>query len=122
MSKSWLITRDDLIEILKKDYKADDLVTGFVWGWDGVLEFLDDFELSEEEKNTLDKEIWTKRGQEVDKLVTYVLDRKDSGIVYEPIFEEIASRCLNCGQPADEYASVDDGYECEKCYHRGIEE
>lgn len=73
-------TRDELIERLKQDYKPNDKIVGLVWGWDSVLEFLDDYP---EAVSTLPisqekfaRRVWKKCYESVDTSVGYVLDTR----------------------------------------------
>lgn len=87
-------TRDELIERLKQDYKADDKIVGLVWGWDSTLEFLDDYP---EEVSTLPisqeefaRQVWDKCRAEVESLVDYVLNSRSTEIIDEAISEAVS--------------------------------
>lgn len=90
-------TRDELIERLKQDYKADDKIVGLVWGWDSVLEFLDDYPegvatlpISQEK---FARQVWKKCYEAVDSSVSYVLDTRSfentDEIISDAVSEEL---------------------------------
>ena len=89
-------TRDELIERLKQDYKPNDKVVGVVWGWDSVLEFLDDYPealatlpISQEK---FARQVWKKCYEAVDSSVSYVLDtpsfENTDAIISDAVVEE----------------------------------
>lgn len=89
-------TRDELIERLKQDYKPNDEIVGLVWGWDSVLEFLDDFPegvsalpISQVE---FARRVWKKCYESVDTSVGYVLDTRafenTDAIISDAVVEE----------------------------------
>ena len=90
-----MLTRDELIQKLMDDYAPEDKVLGWVWGWDSVLEFFDDFPegisslpISKEE---FARQVWEKCHVEVDEVVSYVMN----GYSVEPIDQTIFDAVRN---------------------------
>lgn len=87
------LTRDELIEKLKQDYKADDEIVGLVWGWDSTLEFFDYYPEAVSalpNKEEFARQVWDKCRAEVDSLVDYVLGSRSTEIIDEAISEAVS--------------------------------
>lgn len=117
-----MITRDKLIERLQKDYAPDDVLVARIFGFDEVRESIEaDLSATGAELDAIARKVWSRSAEDTEGAVEFLLDSSSGDYVYDPMREAIAEMCINCGEIAERYADVGQGYECESCYERGIE-
>jgi hypothetical protein len=80
------MTRDELIKVLQTQYLPEDTVVAYVWGWDSVLEGLEDVQVKD--KDSLARQIWAKVEKETSEVIDYVLNSSD--IIDDPMREELS--------------------------------
>ena len=79
-----MLTRDELVQKLMDDYAPEDKILGWVWGWDSVLEFLE-----EENSPEVAKKIWEKCYPEVDEAISFVMNSYHAEAIDEVISDAV---------------------------------